>query len=190
MNIKKQVIWFCVGLTVLIVAGVVCWYIKPYDSPSVLTPTATTSTATTTVVTTPPASTATTSGFKTYRNEEWGFEFEYPEGWKVAENVYDNYYIQFNLILLPETGIHHEEPVIVNIDLPEYPEKAFKNLDKTTENVAVDGVKGVKYVYDWNDDTITAIILPLGKYSMILGSNDHYTELFDQVITSFRFLHQ
>lgn len=47
---------------------------------------------------TPPIST--TTGFKTYCNEAWGFAFEYPEGWEVMENTFSGYSSLFNVVLM------------------------------------------------------------------------------------------
>ena len=52
----------------------------------------------------PPTQATTTPETKLYRNEEWGFEFEYPEGWKVKENSVRTSSSKFNLTLSPLEG--------------------------------------------------------------------------------------
>ncbi|MFQ6083947.1 MAG: hypothetical protein ACE5WD_11420 [Candidatus Aminicenantia bacterium] len=129
------------------------------------------------------------NGLKLYRNEEWGFEFQYPQDWVVKENTFGSYYSKFNMVIRPTVGWYSRFPVSVNIALPEFPERSFQNIEKTTSEVTVDGVLGIKYQYEFEGSQETAIILPLGEYKIILGTdNEQYTEIFNQVLATFKFL--
>ncbi|USN89021.1 MAG: hypothetical protein H6780_01195 [Candidatus Nomurabacteria bacterium] len=92
------------------------------------------------------------------------------------------------MTLYPDQELHHGDPVLVNIVTHSFAEKSFNNIDKTEELIVVDGVSGVKYIYDWKSDTEIAIILPIKDYKMILGTNGHYEELFAGVVESFEFV--
>lgn len=130
----------------------------------------------------------TISGLKTYRNEEWGFEFQYPQDWIVKERTFGSYYSKFNMVIRPTSGWYSQFPVSINIVLPEFPDRSFKKVEKITSEAIVDGVPGVKYQYRFKGSQETAIILPLGEYKMILGADRDHEEIFNQILTSFKFL--
>lgn len=127
--------------------------------------------------------------WKTYRNEEWGFEFRYPSDWVVKEKTFGGYYSKFNVVFRPTTGRITQFPVLINIVLPEFVYASFKNIKKTTSETIVDGVPGIKYRYEFEGGQETAIILPFGEYKIILGTdNEQYIDIFDQVVATFVFL--
>ncbi|MBI5401684.1 hypothetical protein HZB05_02550 [Candidatus Wolfebacteria bacterium] len=47
---------------------------------------------------------------------------------------------------------------------------------------------GSKYEYEYEGLPKIAIILPFGQYKMILGAYKDYEDVFNQVISSFKFL--
>ena len=90
-----------------------------------------------------------TDGLKLYRNEEWGFEFEYPEEkFFIKENAFVSYYSKFNLRILHQIGEAVERVVVVNVVLPEFAERSFSGLGEKTEEIVVDGVSGIEYEYE------------------------------------------
>ena len=126
---------------------------------------------------------------KTYRNTEFGFEFQYPQDWEVKENTFGSYYSKFNLVVNPKAVRSSNFTVSINIVLPEFPERSFQNVEKTATEVTVDGVSGVKYQYEFESSQETAIVLPLGEYKVILGTdNEQYVDTFNQVLSTFKFL--
>lgn len=130
-----------------------------------------------------------TTGTKTYRNTEWGFEFQYPQNWIVKERTFGGYYSKFNVVARPTSGWYSQFPILVNIVLPEFAERSFQSVEKITSEVTVAGVPGIKYQYIFEGSQETAIILPLGEYRLILGTDDEqYTEIFNQILASFKFL--
>jgi hypothetical protein len=126
---------------------------------------------------------------KTYKNTEFGFEFEYPKDWVVKENTFGSYYSKFNLEVLIKKGEYLDLVFDVNIVLPEFPDRSFKNIEKITSEVIVNGVPGIKYQYEFEEQQETAIILPLGEYKMILGTDSKQdVDSFNQILASFKFL--
>lgn len=134
---------------------------------------------------------STSTDWKTYRNEEWGFEFEYPEGWSIHKNAFSGPFSKFNLI-----GTSPEETVpntiipsfLVNIVTPDFADRAFYDLKNIASDITVSGVAGLKYEYDFEGFPQIAIDLPFGKYHLILGANKEYKNVFDQIVATFKFL--
>lgn len=129
-----------------------------------------------------------------YRNEEWGFEFEYPANWTPKENSFKNYYSKFNLDIKVPTIFDNEKKLdsafLVNIVLPEFI-RGFDNLEKTSSEIIIDGVRGVKYEYVFNDFPETTVILPFGELQMVLGTgggSKQYLDEFNQILSTFKFI--
>lgn len=135
-------------------------------------------------------STNTIAKMKIYRNTEWGFEFQYLEDWAVEENYFKNYYSKFNLKVTPVKERHTKEPVAINIVLPEFADSSFRSVEKTTSEIIINGVSGIKYEYEFGGRQEIAIILPLGDLRIIIGTDDkqYYEDVFNQILTSFKFL--
>ena len=129
--------------------------------------------------------------FKTYRNEEFGFEFEYPDNWLFYENTSYSPFSKFNLIGSSPELDGYANPIIpsllVNIVTPDFVERQFFNLENIASKIIVQEVEGLKYEYKEKLSHI-AIILPLGEYKMILGTHKGYEDIFNQVLDSFKFL--
>lgn len=59
---------------------------------------------------------------------------------------------------------------------------------KITSEINIDNVQSVKYQYEFEGGQETAIILPLGEFSLILGNGkDEYKNEFSSVVKSFKF---
>lgn len=135
-------------------------------------------------------SATTTSGFNLYRNEEWGFEFEYPEDWKIMENPYGSPFSRFNLIVVPTEGKYLPDPVLVNIVTPDFADRAAvsrKNLGAIESYVIIGSTGGIKYQYTEQLPTIS-IDIPFGEYRIILGAKKQYEDVFNQILSSFKFI--
>lgn len=128
------------------------------------------------------------SALKTYRNEEWGFEFQYPENWKTKEDSFYSPFSKFNLIMVPVEGKYLPDPIFVNIVTPDFAEQTARNLGKSVVEIKVAGVFGPKYEYEYESLHEIGIILPFGEYRMLLGSKKQYEDIFNQILTSFKFI--
>ena len=183
MVYKPRVLFTTVLITVSVIAG--WYYFALRETEEIRTPT-----------TTQPAVIPET---KTYRNKEWGFEFAHPTDWVVnREHESLTYYSKFFLEMgTPVTVVvdgNNQNAVdstfLVNIVLPEFV-RGFDNLEKTTTEVIVGGVKGIKYEYVFNNSPETTVILPFGELKMILGTgggSKQYLGEFNQILASFKFL--
>lgn len=140
-------------------------------------------------------STSAISDFKTYRNEEFGFELKYPAGWIIVrEDKFVNYYSKLLIVMSKPVTVMSkkgfDEAFIINIVLPEFI-RGFNDLEKNVHKIIVDNVPGVKYEYVFNDSPETTVILPLKQYKIILGTgggSKQYLDEFNQILATFKFL--
>lgn len=135
----------------------------------------------------------TTSVFKTYRNEEWGFEFQYPSSLILKEKVFGGYYSKFNLVLFKPINESRDWAVIINIVSPEFVDTDFWRSQKNTSKVIVDGVEGTRYEYEYEGSPQMDIVLPLDKLKILLGTGEGsyiYPNELNQIISSFKFLNK
>jgi hypothetical protein len=125
---------------------------------------------------------------KTYRNAEYGFEFQYPRDWIIMEEPHGlGFYSRFELVAAPNVGESNNNPFLVNIVVPEFAERTFLGVE-TTSTVTVAGISGIKYEYEFEGTPEVAIVLPLGQLRIILGTTKPYEVFFNQILASFKFL--
>lgn len=131
---------------------------------------------------------------KTYRNTEYGFEFQYPSDLVVRENTFRSYYSKFNLqVEYWDKEGKYLSVFDVNIVLLEFADRTFLGSGATTSTVIVNGISGIKYEYEFESLPEVAVVLPFGQYKVILGiggSSKFYghESTFNQVLASFKFL--
>lgn len=138
--------------------------------------------------TTPNNQTSNTPEIKIYRNTEFRFEFQYPENWKFEENTIYSPFSKFNLIGSPTKGLYISDPIVINIVTPDFVERQFADLKDSAIETNVAGITGEKYEYPFEGTTVIDIILPFGKYKMILGAKKPYEDIFNQILDTFKFL--
>lgn len=130
--------------------------------------------------------------FKTYRNEEWGFEFEYPKDWILRSNTSYSPFSKFDLIGAPsekEYLIYYPTPpFLINVVTPDFAERQFSDLKNIASKTTVGGVAGLKYEYEEQKLSHITIILPFGQYKMVLGTTKEYLDTFNQILSTFKFI--
>ncbi len=133
-----------------------------------------------------PAGSAT--GTKTYANAEYGFELQYPSDWTVRENSFGSYNSKFNVELVPPRQRDLNDSILINIVLPAFAERAFLGTGASTSTATVDGMAGIKYEYEFEGMPSVDIVVPLGQNRMIIGTEKRDEDVFNGVLTSFKFV--
>jgi len=131
------------------------------------------------------------SSFKTYRNEEFGFEFQYPKDLTVRENTFRSYYSKFNLEIFLSTKNGLDSVFLLNIVIPKFVETDFWKSQEKISRIVVGGVEGKKYEYSYEGFPHTTSIMPIGDLKLLLATGDgekQYLEEYNQILSSFKFL--
>jgi hypothetical protein len=128
-------------------------------------------------------------GMKIYTNSQYGFEFQYPINWTFQINSFYSPYSKFNL--QGDSSAKDYNPFnpafIINVVTPDFADREFLNLQKTTSQTTVAGRVGVKYEYVYEGVPDITIILPFGQYKMILGATKSYESIFNQTLSTLSF---
>lgn len=137
-----------------------------------------------------PAQATSTIRTKTYRNTEFGFEFQYPADWTFHENTFGSPFSRFNLVGASPEENGHPDPLapslLINIVTPDFADRAFYDLKGT--DIIVANISGKKYEYEEEGLSKISIVLSFGKNKIILGGNRIYEDIFNQILFSFKFL--
>lgn len=129
------------------------------------------------------------SGNAPYRNDEFGFGFTIPENWQVKENLYAGPYSYFNLSLVPlDKKANYIDALLINIVKPEFIEMSYRTMRPADTPITVDGVNGVKYEYAFERSNSIDYIIFRPQKAFIIGYQKEYSDIFNQVISSFKFL--
>lgn len=129
---------------------------------------------------------------KTYRNEEWGFEFEYPNDWTFHENTFYSPFSRFNLVGASPEENNLPDPLapsfLLNIVTPDFASRAFYDLRNVAVEISIGSLTGFEYAYEYEGLPKIAIVLPFGEYKIILGTYKIHEKIFNQILASFKFL--
>jgi len=126
---------------------------------------------------------------KTYRNEDWGFEFEYPANFRVLEDSFYSAYSKFNVTLFPAEGKHSGSGILINIVLPEFVVGSFAPYQDKKSTTTLAGRPADYYTYKWQEMDEVAFITPHREFSLILGATTEvYQKEFEVVLHSFKFI--
>ncbi len=188
---KYKIHFILAGIViVLTVVGVSWWryYTQKTSLTSVNVPPSTATNASSSASPTMPDN---TSKLETYRNTEFGFEFQYPSDWILEDDKSYSPFSKFTRIGAPLEKkyliYYPSPPFVVNIVTPNFVDNQFSDLKNIASGIVVGGVSGLRYEYKDEESHIT-IILPLGQYKMILGATKGYDNVLDQILASFKFL--
>lgn len=137
-----------------------------------------------------PTQASSTAEVKTYRNEEFGFEFQYPKSWKLDENSFGSPFSKFNLEGDSSAKDYNPDmaALLINVVTPNFTERQYASLKSVAQKISVGGVVGEKYEYIFESIPQVDIIFPLGQYKIILGTAGRHIDIFNQILASFKFL--
>jgi|GEM_PF-3304356 hypothetical protein len=194
MNKNLQVIAF-VLLAVLI--GTIYWW-RIVEAPTQLatTPSATSTPTTTThpVATSISAATSESAssapaesrpGLKHYRNEEFGFEFWYPEELVWEENTFSSPYSKFNLTAVSISGKKTNRMDYVNIATSELYNNFLRNMDiaqAEAVDVRLGTITGKQYRYISEGVPRITVVFPIRDLYVIFSASASHEDIVHDVL--------
>ena len=133
-------------------------------------------------------------GMQIYHNEEWGFAFEYPEGWKIRENVIMAVTSLFSVYVEPEQGKHLPRPVFINVVTSDWGERIKqthekRSEDNMTEVVVGDNIPALKHNSEDMGLPVSSYLFSVeNAYWINIAGKHEYEDVLEQVVSSFRFI--
>jgi hypothetical protein len=133
-----------------------------------------------------PSQATSATGTKTYANAEYGLELQYPSDWTVRENSFGSPNSKFNVEIVPPRQRDLNDSILINIVLPAFADRAFLGVGASTSTATVDGIAGMKYEFEFEGLPEVGIVVPLGQYRMIIGTEKRDEDVFNGVLASFK----
>ncbi len=170
-------------IIVLVLAGVAIWWTgrAPVEVPLAGAPSG------------PPTT------LQTYRNAEFGFEFQYPAGWQLFPNTFTNISSKFNLVGAAPAENGHPDPldpsISVNLVVAGSAKQAVLNLESSTASdrseITVGGINGTKYSYAYKGESLIGVVIPIyATTTFIFEAKKSYEDVLGQILASFKILNQ
>jgi hypothetical protein len=131
-----------------------------------------------------PAVTDPTAGWKTYRNEEYGFEFKYPYNWSVTVGQgLDVYLRKTGSDDFPEISINLIQ-LVSSLDLKNSREETIKIDDENATKTSGESTK----LADGSNWFLVRIIVSHNSKTYEIQADNFDEVLLNQILSTFRFL--
>jgi len=129
-------------------------------------------------------------GSKLYRNEEWGFEFQYPKDWQILQPAFGSAVSKFNMDVVPPVR-HLPDPIRINIlpnDWIARVQNTFEVEKIIPSKITISGVDGLRY--DHKSEGLSQIdyLFSRKTYWVVVGGKKQYEDVLNQVLSTLKFL--
>jgi hypothetical protein len=122
-------------------------------------------------------------GTNLYRNEEWGFELEYPREWNLVENPYGSPSGKLDIGLYMQG---EEFSRLVSFYIVKSQWLKLIQYGKTSD-ITVGGVRGTKYALKSADIPGIKIVLPLDELFLVVSVDEQNAIYLNQLLSTIRF---
>jgi len=135
--------------------------------------------------------------FNTYRNEFWGFQFEYPTDWEVKEYVFGSASSLFNLSVDPIEGQKCPETIMINVTHYGFMEAAVvRNEEESDPNFITTETTFQSLYALWLVSTVYGLpskgyLIPIDHLYWInidMIEDEKYNHVWNEVTDSFQFI--
>ena len=137
-----------------------------------------------------PNVTVTPEGKKHYRNEEYGFEFDFPADWKIRQPAFGSAVSLFNLEIIPLVQAF-PNPIRVNVVTNDWMDRVYKNdelVGVVHLRTEINGAEADKKELLSDGLPQTDYMFSRGDYWVLVGGKERYKDTFNEVLSSFRFI--
>lgn len=187
----KKITIVSIVILIVILAGFTFWHQYAQRSKANIPPIVATSTLIQPITTTTTLSIAAQTdehlGMKRYRNEEWGFEFWYPEGWEVKDKTssapQNVLYLSTNF---PNDNTLTMDSFSISIVTAQFADYAAQG--EKISQIIVSGTVGRTYRYALEGISSIIIDLPLHEKKMLISAQKQHEKELSKVLSTFKFL--
>lgn len=142
--------------------------------------------------TTQPQTSKNHPGMKLYRNEEFGFEFWYPEGWEWEENVSTDPSNKFNTTVMKIDGENTNQQDSISIvtqpqDFLKYYLINMQRLNAKKSEIMIDNITGTQYRYDFEGMKMVDVFFPLHEFIVLFGVEGQHEVGLKSILSTFKF---
>ncbi len=125
---------------------------------------------------------------QTYRNDEWGIAFNYPNDWEVLENTFRSNSSLFNVIIQPISGNYLPRPLFISLTPASWGESTIKkyyNQDSNGKRIEISNINS--YYFESFDMGLLlyAYFVPVNNtYWINVAGKKEYEETLNQILAS------
>lgn len=129
-------------------------------------------------------------GMKLYRNEQFGFEFWYPEGWEWERNALMGPSTKFEMTVVKIDGRDTSQHDSIDIYTQDFLENYLINMQRLNakeSEIMIDNITGTQYRYDFEGMKMVDVYFPLREFVVFIGVEGQHEVGLKSILSTFKF---
>ncbi|MDD2822706.1 MAG: hypothetical protein PHQ59_01360 [Candidatus Daviesbacteria bacterium] len=130
-----------------------------------------------------------TADWKTYTNTKYGYLIKYPEKLKIRERGSLSPSLIDSLDICLKESCGDPDIISVNVITKEFALGSLNNPSISKEEITISNIKGIKKVgeYHYGKEIIVYFPAPNGASYVNIGTNSQNAQIFDTILSTFKF---